>query len=83
MLLLYRSPRTTCKYARSLSLADISLLTEIVDKSESKEDIYYSLGLEKAETIKKQKGLKKSEKKDKETVEDFLKNNFKTIKIER
>ena len=62
---------------------DISLLTEIVDNSDQKGDIYYSLGLEKAETIKKQKGLKKSTKKDKETVEEFLKNNFKTMKIER
>jgi len=62
---------------------DISLLAEIVDNSEEKGDIYYSLGLEKAETIKKVKGLKKNTKKDKETVEDFLKNNFRTMVIEK
>jgi hypothetical protein len=61
---------------------DITLLTEIVDKSEQKGDIYYSLGLDKPEPIKKQKGLKKSTKKDKQTVEEFLKSNFKTMKNE-
>jgi hypothetical protein len=60
---------------------DISLLCDIVDKSDIKENVYYSLGLEKQETIKKQKGLKKSTKKDKETIEDFLKNNFKTMEL--
>jgi len=62
---------------------DISLLCDIVDKMEDKEKIYYSLGLEKPETIKKQKGLKKKTKKEKETVDEFLKNNFKTMEIER
>jgi hypothetical protein len=59
---------------------DTSLLCEIIDKSEEKENIYYSLGLDKPETIKKQKGLKKETKKEKETVEDFLKNNFRVMK---
>jgi hypothetical protein len=62
---------------------DISLLCQLIDKSEEKENVYYSLGLEKPETIKKQKGLKKSTKKDKETVKDFLKNNFKIMEIEK
>lgn len=58
---------------------DISLLTEIVDSSAEKDSVYYSLGLEKQETIKKQKGLKKETKKVKETVEEFLNKNFKTM----
>lgn len=62
---------------------DISLLCDIVDKMETKQDIYYSLGLEKPETIKKQKGMKKRTKKEKETVSEFLKNNFKIMEIEK
>ena len=58
---------------------DISLLCDIIDNGKEKEDIYYSLGLEKPETIKKQKGLKKQTKKEIETVDEFLKNNFKVI----
>lgn len=61
---------------------DISYLTEIIDNSEEKDLIYYSLGLEKQEKIKKQKGLKKTTKKEKETVEEFIKNNFKTMEVE-
>lgn len=60
---------------------DVTLLCELVDKMENKENIYYSLGLDKPETIKKQKGLKKETKKEKETVNEFLKNNFRTIEI--
>jgi len=62
---------------------DISLLTEIIDKSENKDEIYYSLGLEKQEQPKKQKGLKKNTKKEKPTVEEFIKENFKTMMIEK
>ena len=62
---------------------DITLLCSLIDKSDQKEQVYYSLGLEKPETIKKQKGLKKSTKKDKESVKDFLKNNFKIMEIEK
>ena len=58
---------------------DISLLCDIIDNSKEKEEVYYSLGLEKPETIKKQKGLKKQTKKEIETVDEFLKNNFKVI----
>jgi hypothetical protein len=60
---------------------DISLLCDIVDKSENKDDIYHSLGLDKQETLKKQKGMRKESKKIKETVEEFLGSNFKTIEI--
>jgi len=64
---------------------DVSLLCDIIDKSDEKDSIYYSLGLEKQETIKKQKGLKKQTKKDdkKETVSDFLKNNFRIMEIKK
>jgi len=62
---------------------DITLLCNLIDKSGQKEEVYYSLGLEKPETIKKQKGLKKSTKKDKESVKEFLKNNFKIMEIEK
>jgi hypothetical protein len=60
---------------------DVALLCTMVDKMEEKDKIYYSLGLEKQETVKKQKGLKKTTKKEKETVKDFLKNNFKVIEV--
>lgn len=60
---------------------DITLLCNLIDKSKQKEDIYYSLGLDKPETIKKQKGLKKQTKNEKETVEEFLKTNFKVIDL--
>ena len=60
---------------------DISLLCNIIDKSDEKEDIYYSLGLDKPETIKKQKGLKKQTKKEKETIVDFISANFKVMEI--
>ena len=62
---------------------DISLLCDIVDKMENKQDIYYSLGLEKPETIKKQKGMKKATKKEKETISEFLKNNFKIMEMQK
>lgn len=60
---------------------DITLLSTLIDNSKEKEDIYYSLGLDKPETIKKQKGLKKQTKKDKETVTDFINTNFKVMEI--
>lgn len=61
---------------------DVSLLCEIIDKSENRENIYYSLGLEKQETIKKQKGLKKETKKETETIKNFLENNFKVMEVD-
>ena len=60
---------------------DLKLLCELIDKMDNKTDIYYSLGLEKPETIKKQKGLKKKTKKENETVDEFIKNNFKVMII--
>ena len=62
---------------------DISLLCDMVDNSKDKESIYYSLGLEKPETIKKQKGLKQTTKKEKETVDEFIKNNFKIMELSK
>lgn len=61
---------------------DVSLLCEIIDKSENRENIYYSLGLEKQETIKKQKGLKKEIKKENETIKNFLERNFKILVVD-
>lgn len=58
---------------------DIVLLCDLIDNSKEKNEIYYSLSLEKTETIKKQKGLKQQQKKEKETVDEFIKNNFKVI----
>lgn len=69
------------KKVNILKKYDISLLCDIIDKSDMKDDVYYSLGLEKPETIKKQKGLKKKAKKEKETIDDFIKNNFKTMEV--
>lgn len=60
---------------------DVSTLCDIIDNSSEKEIVYYSLGLEKPETIKKQKGLKKKTKKERETIKDFIKNNFKVISL--
>jgi len=60
---------------------DISLLCDIIDNKENKEDIYYSLGLEKPVQIKKQKGMKKQTKKENETVLDFIQNNFKVLEL--
>jgi len=60
---------------------DITLLCDLIDSSKEKNEIYYSLSLEKPETIKKQKGLKKQQKKEKETVDEFIKNNFKVIEL--
>jgi len=60
---------------------EVSLLCNIIDKSEDREKIYYSLGLEKQEKIKKQKGLKKKTKKEKEKVYEFLKSNFRIIEL--
>lgn len=60
---------------------DISLLCDIIDKSEEKNQIYYSLGLEKQETIKKIKGIKKQTKKERCTVKEFIENNFKIMEL--
>ena len=60
---------------------DVSLLCDIIEKSEMKDEVYYSLGLEKQEAIKKQKGMKKQTKKDRPTIKEFLENNFKLMEI--
>jgi len=52
---------------------DISLLCDIIDKSESKEVVYHSLGIEKP---KKQKLRKKKTKNKKISADEFLKEHF-------
>ena len=54
---------------------DISLLCDIIDKSEDKELLYHSLGIEK---VKKER-LKKKRQKKKISVDEFLKEHFSTI----
>jgi len=55
---------------------DISLLCDIIDKSEDKDLIYHSLGIEK---VKKEKLKKKETKKKKISAANFLKQNFSII----
>jgi len=60
---------------------DVNLLAEIVDKLENKDQIYYSLGLEKMEPVKKIKGIKKITKKEKPTVKEFIESSFKVMEL--
>lgn len=66
----------------SLKSYEINLLSEIIEKSEERDEIYSALSLEneKVKAIKQSKKIKSVEK---ETVEDFLSKNFKTMEIEQ
>jgi hypothetical protein len=71
------------KKTPTLKKHDVSLLCDIIDKSEIKEEVYYSLGLEKQESIKKQKGMKKETKKERPTIKEFLESNFKIMELNK
>ena len=61
-----------------LKNGDVSLLCDVINKSEDKDTIYESLGIDKP---KKQKLRSKKIKKKKITLKQFLKEHFSTIKI--
>ena len=63
---------------------EITHLCEIVEKSEEKEMIYSSLGLDKVEKVKVKKEKKQKNDKDKKiSVVDFVKQNFSIVEIEQ
>lgn len=66
----------------SLKSYEISLLSEIIEKSEEKDEIYSALSLDKLEKVKPIKKGKKNKSEEKETVDDFLNKNFKFVVIE-
>lgn len=55
---------------------DISLLCDIIDKSEDKDLVYHSLGIEKA---KKEKLKKRKTKKKKISADEFLREHFSIV----
>ena len=57
---------------------DIDLLCDLINKSEEKNSIYSSLGIEK---IEKKKLKEKKKKKKKVNLKEFLSENFATIEI--
>jgi len=61
---------------------DISLLCNIIDKSEDKESIYQTLNIEIVKKKKVKRGTKKIEKKN-ISLNDFLKENFSIIEKEK
>lgn len=62
---------------------EITLLSEIIEKSEERDEIYSTLSLdnEKVKTLKQNKKITKIT--EKEMVEQFLSSNFKVIEIEQ
>ena len=66
------------KKSPNLKKYEISLLCELIEKMENKDNIYSSLGVEKVDKTKVKKQKNKS---DKTKVKDFIDNNFKIISV--
>lgn len=62
---------------------DISLLCQIINKSEDKGSIYYSLGLEKDKKPKKRKLKQKKETPSNISWTEFLEKNFNIMEVEK
>ena len=60
---------------------EIKLLSEIIENSDIKNEVYNSLSLEKPDQVKTKKTSKAKKSTKKETIDDFLKNNFKVMKV--
>lgn len=73
---LFNLIRTKIPYLKN---EDITMICDIINKSDEKESIYRSLGLEKTKKYK----VKKINKRKKITLINFIKDNFSIVKMEK
>lgn len=62
--------------------SDIVFLCDIIEKSDDKEKIYSSLGIDKPKKTKV-KPKKKKKKEEKNSLDDFISENFRTVRVEK
>jgi hypothetical protein len=69
-----------------LKTYDITFLCDVIDKSEEKEVVYATMGIDDPEVTKKKKSKQKNEVVEKTgriTVKEFIEKNFNVVKIQK